>query len=109
MSFFDTHEAGLDILGATSASDFVPWLGLVGNIAGGLGGALGGGAAGGKASSEAQAAAVQKAVEEQRRKEALAKAQADAAKSRMLLYGTVGVLGAGLLTFTVMKLAGKRK
>jgi len=108
MSLFDTHEAGMDILGGVGIGDFVPWLGLVGNIAGGLGGALGGGAAGGKTSPEAQKAAIQKAVEEQRRQAALAKAQADAARNKALLYGTIGVLGAGLLTFTVMKLAGKK-
>ncbi len=108
MSLFDTHEAGLDILGA-SAGDFVPWLGLVGGLASGIGGALGGGgmAGGGKPSPEAQKAAIQKAVEAQKQKEALAKAQADASRNKMLLYGTLGVLGAGLLTFTVMKLSKK--
>ena len=105
MSLFDTHEAGMDILGGVSAGDFVPWLGLVGGIAGGLGGALGGGT--NTSSPEAQKAAVQKAVEAQKQKEALAKAQVDASRNKMLLYGTLGVLGAGLLTFTMMKLAKK--
>lgn len=98
---FDTHEAGMDILGGVSAADFVPWLGVVGKIAGGLAGA-------GGPSPEDQKAAIQKAVEEQKRKEALAKAQADAARAKALLYVIGGVLGAGLLTFAVIKLAGKK-
>ena len=103
MSFRDTHEAGMDILGAggVTAGDFVPWLGMVGKLAGGLAGGSDG------ASPEAQKAAVQKAVAEQKQKEALAKAQADASRNKALLYGTVGALGAGLLTVVVMKLAKK--
>lgn len=104
MSLFDTHEAGLDILGGMGVGDFVPWLGVVGKLAGGLAGGSDGGS-----SPEAQKAAVQKAVEAQKQKEALAKAQSDAARTKALLYGTVGVLGAGLLTFTVMKFAGKKR
>jgi hypothetical protein len=104
MSLFDTHEAGLDILGGVGIGDFVPWLGVVGKLAGGLAGGSDGGS-----SPEAQKAAVQKAIEAQKQKEALVKAQADAARNKALLYGTVGVLGAGLLTFTVMKLAGKKR
>ena len=98
MSLFDTHEAGMDVLGGVGVGDFVPWLGVVGKLAGGL---AGGG------SADDQKAAVQKAVEAQKQKEALAKAQAEASRNKALLYGTVGVLGAGLLTVLIMKLSKK--
>lgn len=83
------YGAGLDILGA-GVGDFVPWLGMVGNLAGGLLG--GGGDKGGGA--DAQKKAIEEAL-------AKAKAEQDAARTRTLLYVTLGAVMVGGLGVAV--------
>jgi hypothetical protein len=91
MGLREKHEAGLDVLGAgLGLSDFVPWLGAVGKIAGGL---TGGG------SDTSTKDAIAKAVAAEKQKQEIAKAQAEAAKTRAILYVALGVVGvAGLGT-----------
>jgi len=83
-----TYEAGLDVLGAGGGiGDFVPWLGVVGKLLGGGGG----GSESGKSSEDA----IRRALEEERQRQAMEKARADAQRTQMIMFGGLGLLGLG--------------
>jgi len=97
------YKRGLEVLG-DGVGDFLPFLNIVGKVAGGAGGLTGGGSpAGGAAKSEPSKAdveaAVQKAIEQDRAKQArakeVAKAEASAKTTQLLLVSILGVLGLG--------------
>jgi hypothetical protein len=77
----NAYNRGLDILG-DGVGDFVPWLGIVGKLVGG--------SSGGADDAAKKALAAQQAA-------ALAKAQHDAAVTKIVLFSVLGVavLGTG--------------
>lgn len=92
MKWREFYKNGTEILGL-GVGDFVPWLKVVGNVAGGLAGGDQG------ASKADQEKAIQKALEQERIKQQAAKAEADAARTRSILYGVIGAVGVGGLVF----------
>lgn len=98
-----TYDAGLDVLGL-GVGDFVPWLNVVGKVAGGLAGGSGDDKDKQKAATDE---AIKKALEQERLKQAAAKAEHDAAVTRWILIGTIGVAGIG--TTLALLLGRKRK
>ena len=96
------YSHGLDVLGL-GVGDFVPWLNVVGKVAGGL---TGGGGDDKDKQKAATEEAIKRALEQERLKQAAAKAEHDAAVTRWILVGTVGVVGLGGLAFLATR---KRK
>ena len=114
---FAAYKRGFEVVGV-DMSDFTPWIATVGKVAGGLTGGfasgLTGGAldltkqgkGGGKPASSTEAE-IKKALEAEQRKQALAKAEASARTTRLLLYGTLGVLGVGVVGTTIWAIVRK--
>lgn len=105
------YRRGFDVVGV-SVDDFMPWISAAGKAAGGLSGGFASGltggaldlARGGGKKSASTASEVKKAVAEEERKRAQA---ASARTTRILLYGTLGVLGVGVVGATVWAIARK--
>jgi hypothetical protein len=108
MSLRDTHEAGLDVLGAgMSLGTFTPWLGMVGGALSGLAG-MGGTTSTPGASASDTKAAIEKALAAERAKAAQAKAEADAKKTRTIMYVGLGVMGVAVLGTAAFLLSRKK-
>lgn len=93
------YERGLEMLGGDglNIADFVPWLGTIGKIAGGISQTP----TGDQKKQQQQVQLAQMQAEQARKK-----AEADAAKMKMIVFGTLGVAGlglAGLLTYLITR------
>ena len=93
------YQKGLDVLGL-GVGDFVPWLGVVSKAVGGLTGSGGDDKDKSKAATEE---AIKKALEQERVKQQAAKAEAQAATMRMVLFGTLGAVGVGGILFFALR------
>jgi hypothetical protein len=102
--FSMSYKHGMDVLG-DGIESFLPWLGVVSKVATGAMGAAskgkGGGAAGGTAAPSGPS--MQQMMEQEHQRQALEKAQADAATTKMLLFGAIGLVVVGGLTFVIAR------
>ena len=121
------YEHGLDILGeGADVASFLPWLGVVSSLAGGIAGAsdkkkggdkglggLAGGLTGGGAAQPARPSgptaqqAVATAMRQERARQEAEKLKASAARTKILLYSVLGVLGVGVVGGAVYLVARK--
>jgi hypothetical protein len=93
------HALGMQVLG-DGVMDFVPWLGTVSKMfTGGGSGAQATQAPGLASSSLAAQEAARRVIEEER----LRRAEADAAKMRVVVYGLIGALGVGAAVWVLKK------
>jgi hypothetical protein len=95
------YADGLDALAGEGLNigDFVPYLNTISKLAGAAG-------QGGQAAQAQQRPTAEQLIAQERARQERAKAEADAARTRMILYGVLGVVGlgaAGLTTYLIVR------